>query len=173
MSESNARRHEEVYMSLMVNDVCGIQGGYNIMTVPRARNIHQSLWTTTLSALACLKACLAILRGHQKPIYSRRTDTQHLAITYPDMIVSNGPATGAIMIFAAFLLRLFDLIGSTNGKLQTVYVESWARVKTLSLSGKLLTATGICDLFLSQWPSMNAANLVMGVEPVYRGSFVG
>ena len=174
LSVSNARYHEEVYLPKFHHRRQN-HGNYNIMVVPRARNIHQSLWTTPLSALACLKACLAILRGRQTMAYAGwfKTNTERPAAPYPDLILSNGPATGAIMILAAFLLRLFDFTGATKGKLQTVYVESWARVTSLSLSGKVLAMTGICDLMLSQWPRMHAVRFAIGLEPVYRGVFVG
>jgi len=53
------------------------------------------------------------------------------------------------------LLRLwcFDVRGAhTQGKLRTVYVESWARVKKLSLSGVLLER--VVDRFVVQWPQL-------------------
>ncbi|TKA72649.1 hypothetical protein B0A49_06612 [Cryomyces minteri] len=36
---------------------------YDIVSVPRARHIHQPLLTTPLSALRCLRACFAVLRA--------------------------------------------------------------------------------------------------------------
>ncbi|KAK5689012.1 UDP-N-acetylglucosamine transferase subunit [Elasticomyces elasticus] len=142
-------------------------GKYEIVTVPRAREIHQSLYTSPMSSLACLQACRDILMKHT-------TDTRdgHAGeagkVDFPDLILCNGPATATVLVFASVLLRFFDVRGcSTRGKMRTIYVESWARVKRLSLSGKLLCR--VVDRFLVQWPQL-AKEAVGRVE--YRGVLV-
>lgn len=72
---------------------------------------------------------------------------------YPDLIVANGPATAVLIIAASLLLRFFNIIG-TAGKMRTIYVESWARVSTLSLSGKILRAGGMVNRMLVQWDGL-------------------
>lgn len=127
-------------------------GSYEVVTVPRARKIHQSLVTTPVSALRCLWASLRVLLDR------RRVDT------YPDLMLTNGPATATIVVFASVLLRFVNWRGaSSSGKMRTVYVESWARVRKLSLSGRLLS--WVADRVLVQWEHLAGAE--------NRGEFVG
>jgi beta-1,4-N-acetylglucosaminyltransferase len=120
-------------------------GTYTISTVPRAREIHQSALTAPVSCLRCLIACLSAL--YPSPDGAK---------DFPDVILCNGPATATILIFTSILLHFFDIGGcNTRGKMRTVYVESWARVKRLSLSGRLLSR--VVDRFLVQWPQLEAA----------------
>jgi beta-1,4-N-acetylglucosaminyltransferase len=113
-----------------------------ILTVPRARKIHQSLLTAPISSLQCLFACLSVLAQCSNPERDM-----------PDIILCNGPATATILVLAALLLRFFDVRGChSRGKMRTVYVESWARVRKLSLSGKLLE--WVVDRFIVQWPQL-------------------
>lgn len=134
--------------------------GYSIHTVPRARQIHQSLLTSPLSSLSCLCACLKLLCTHHEG--------------YPDLILTNGPATSLILILASTILRYFSFLplvgpsaGSSGGrsssssssgigagKMRVVYVESWARVKRPSLSGRIIVWCGLCDRVLVQWKGL-------------------
>lgn len=112
---------------------------YTLHFVPRARKIHQSLLTTPLSSLHCLLASFFLL--HSLP-------------TYPDLILLNGPATSIILLLAALLVQFFDWRGKTRGKLRSIYVESWARVRRLSLSARIITALGAANRVLVQWEGL-------------------
>ncbi|KAI4128486.1 MAG: hypothetical protein LQ338_002716 [Usnochroma carphineum] len=141
---------------------------YDISVIPRARRIHQSLFTAPVSSLRCLFACFAILRapGTQKLSHSD-TDQQHISQrSYPDLIVANGPATAVLVIIASLILRFFNIRG-TEGKMRTIYIESWARVSTLSLSGKILMAGGMVNRMLVQWE-----NLAQRGQGEFRGALV-
>lgn len=70
----------------------------------------------------------------------------------PDIILTNGPGTGVIITLASLILRFFDLSETKGGKSRIVYVESLARCKKLSLSGKILLK--VVDRFLVQWPEL-------------------
>lgn len=77
----------------------------------------------------------------------------------------NGPGTAVIVVFAALLLRFFGLdkskeLAGREGKApqpqprrrtRTIYIESWARVQKLSLSGLILARSGAVDRLLVQW----------------------
>jgi len=133
---------------------------YTIAEVPRARRIHQPLYTTPFSALLCLWACVKLLMAppgvaHTKQPLSLQSKSKFSKpSTYPDLIITNGPATATILIIATCMLRFFNARqADTQGKMRTIYVESWARVKRLSLSGKLLV--GVVDRFVVQWPSLD------------------
>ncbi|KAI4228841.1 MAG: hypothetical protein L6R36_001343 [Xanthoria steineri] len=145
---------------------------YDISVIPRARRIHQPLWTTPVSSLRCLVACFALL-GPPRTRISWRSDinqhrTERLApgtppYTYPDLIIANGPATAVLVIAASLLLRFLKCRG-TEGKMRTIYVESWARVNSLSLSGRILVACGMVDRMLVQWENLSRKGL---------GDFIG
>jgi beta-1,4-N-acetylglucosaminyltransferase len=122
-----------------------ITGKWEVKVVPRARKIHQSKYTTPFSSLWCLIACIMTLRGTSKISIAAPFE-------YPDVIITNGPATAVIVILASVVLKLFGLAPAY--KMKVVYVESWARVKTLSLSGKVLLRMGVCDKFLVQWEEL-------------------
>jgi beta-1,4-N-acetylglucosaminyltransferase len=141
-------------------------GSYDIEIVPRARKIHQSLLTTPISAIACLVSSIKLLYYHTNG--------------YPDLIVTNGPGTGVIVIAASLILRFFGVSskikhpnniqpgkapseGGEGGQMRTIFVESWARVKTLSFSGKILLP--IVDRFLVQWKGLEGLG--------HRAEYVG
>ena len=119
-----------------------ITGTWDLVIVPRAREIHQPLYTTPFSSLWCLIGCL-------RALYTTSRASRAAPDEYPDVIITNGPATAVMVVLAAIILK--QLAMAPAHKMKTIYVESWARVKTLSLSGKILLWTGICDIFLVQW----------------------
>jgi len=130
-------------------------GSYDVSVVPRARRIHQSLASTPLSSLKCLFASFSILRGSAANVALQSNNkvkvSRQTRPAYPDLILSNGPATGVIIILASLILR-FMAVPGTKGTMRTIYVESWARVRSLSLSGKILLR--LVDRFIVQWESM-------------------
>ena len=67
----------------------------------------------------------------------------------PDVLLSNGPGT-AVALFA--LARLQQCCCPWRKKTRLIYVESFARVQTLSLTGRLLYAW--VDHFVVQWPQL-------------------
>ncbi len=135
---------------------------YDISSVPRARRIHQTLLTTPISALRCLAACFAVLRSSQSAPSSTAVRSRP---EYPDLILTNGPGTAACVVLASLILRFFAVRG-TDGKMRTIYVESWARVRRLSLSGKILL--GAVNRFLVQWEGLGG----VGGRAEYNGVLV-
>ena len=164
----------------------GIAGsGYDIVTVHRARRVHQPLLTTPISSLRCLWECIQVLRGTH-PGFCPKPGQENQTTTYPDLILTNGPGTGVIVTLASIILLFLGLTGPsaslprsrkvmryaststpsssttptqetayanpTQGQMRTMFIESWARVKTLSLSGRLLKP--FVDRFLVQWPQL-------------------
>ncbi|EXJ59141.1 hypothetical protein A1O7_06572 [Cladophialophora yegresii CBS 114405] len=143
--------------------------GYDIVTVHRARRVHQNLLTTPFSSLRCLWDCVKVLRGTHPDFCAHfsRPST-------PDLILTNGPGTGVIVILASIILLFFGIAGPSaalprskkvmkhdtgdgnasarSGQMRSIYIESWARVRTLSLSGRLLKP--LVDRFLVQWPQL-------------------
>jgi beta-1,4-N-acetylglucosaminyltransferase len=120
-------------------------GTWDIRVVPRAREIHQPLYTTPLSALRCLLGCL-------KALNDISTTSKVVPFEYPDVIIANGPATAVMFILASMILKFFGV--APVWKMKSIYVESFARIHTLSLSGKVLLWMGVCDVFLVQWEGL-------------------
>ncbi|VDB95282.1 unnamed protein product [Peniophora sp. CBMAI 1063] len=111
-------------------------GSSYILTIPRARRVHQSLLTTPFSAS---KTLLGSLLYMTVPALRRRFQD------VPEVLLLNGPGTCFVLCVAALINRMLGLPSP-----RIIYVESFARVKSLSLSGKLLRP--IVDSFIVQWP---------------------
>ncbi|KAI0432329.1 oligosaccharide biosynthesis protein Alg14 like-domain-containing protein [Xylaria sp. FL1042] len=127
-------------------------GTFDIVRFGRARYVHQSWLTTPFTALLSLLDILVILTTSppQRPIP---------ALRFPGVIVTNGPGTGFLFLLVARALRLIHVV-PTN-RMRTIYVESWARVKSLSLTGKLIRSLKLADLFIVQSPFLAASNAVV------------
>lgn len=149
---------------------------YSIVTIPRARRVHQSYWTAPFSTIHCLYACILVLCGRfpgQKQLPSEYVSP------HPDLILTNGPAVSVCMIGAAKLIRfvLFIVRWVTGrgtepavSRLRTMFVESWARINTLSTSGLLLLP--LVDSFLVQWPKLAGRRAWWGMKKTEYAGWV-
>jgi beta-1,4-N-acetylglucosaminyltransferase len=111
-----------------------------------------------------------------------RSPTQH---TYPHLILTNGPATATTLILAAVILRflldplpvipnpLSAFLPSTHGKLRTIYVESFARVRRMSLSGRIVATCGMCERVMVQWEGLASPGVGLGDTGWGRREFRG
>lgn len=128
---------------------------YNIHQLPRARRVHQSLLTTPFTALHTFLTSFAPLLASPplEPNHAPQTPYEVAARDLPALILANGPATAVLVIYATLVLRFFNWRGAqSRGLCRTVYVESFARVQTLSLSARLVR--GVVDRFLVQWEGL-------------------
>lgn len=111
---------------------------YKTVEIYRSREVRQSyltsVWTTTLSTLNCF------------PILWREA---------PELILCNGPGTCVPLCIVAFLFKVLFIRHSV-----VVFVESFCRVKTFSLSGKILYY--LVDHIVVQWEYLS--------KPVYSRS---
>ncbi|CCG26090.1 Alg14 protein [Candida orthopsilosis Co 90-125] len=98
--------------------------------IPRARTVGQSYVSSIPTTLFSIVISAIKLARHN-----------------PDVILLNGPGT---CIPIAYMLFLFKLLGLNYTKI--IYVESLARVKKLSLSGRLIMP--ITDRFIVQWDTL-------------------
>ncbi|MBW0467922.1 hypothetical protein O181_007637 [Austropuccinia psidii MF-1] len=115
------------------------QGDFLFVEIPRARKVHQSFLTTPFSTLYSLVFCFWFVT--LQPIFSTRIPGR----MFSEVIILNGPGSSVPIALAAFLRRF--ITGRPTPRL--IYVESVARVKRLSLSGRLLLP--FVDSFLVQW----------------------
>lgn len=104
---------------------------YEIVAITRSRHVQQSYFSSIFTTLAAI--------GNSIPVVLR---------SRPDLILTNGPGTCVPICLVAFLAKLFFY----NRNCKIVFVESYCRVKSLSLSGKILL--WITDLFVVQWPGL-------------------
>lgn len=99
--------------------------------IPRSREVGQSyrssIWTTLRAQWYCLWLVINI---------------------QPDLILCNGPGTCLPICMAALFFRILAFHQSS-----IVFCESYCRVETLSLTGKLLYP--IADLFVVHWPELH------------------
>eukprot|EP01113_Clastostelium_recurvatum_P008204 TRINITY_DN13849_c0_g1_i1.p1 TRINITY_DN13849_c0_g1~~TRINITY_DN13849_c0_g1_i1.p1 ORF type:complete len:461 (+),score=90.86 TRINITY_DN13849_c0_g1_i1:96-1385(+) len=101
-----------------------------VVQIPRSRHVGQSYISSIFTTLISIWFCLGVVWRHR-----------------PRMLLCNGPGTCIPIIVAAWIFSLLC------GRICTiVYIESVARVRGLSLSGKL--AKYFADLFVVQWPQL-------------------
>lgn len=94
----------------------------------RARKVGEPL---VLSALSTLRSFAS-------------TVSQVWNLPKPDVLLVNGPGTCVPLAYVLFAMKVFGLC-----KTRIIYIESLARVRSLSLSGRLIMP--IADRFLVQW----------------------
>jgi len=101
--------------------------------VKRSREVGQSYITSILTTfIAFIQSFIAIFM-----------DT-------PSIVICNGPGTCIPVLLAVYIIRWLKWTD-----IETVYIESVARVQHLSLSGKIVNKLGLVDRFVVQWPSLS------------------
>ncbi|KAL6817409.1 Alg14 domain-containing protein [Trichoderma camerunense] len=142
MSENHVHDYEESLASLCESRGTS-PGTYDKFIVTRARRVHQPLWSTPFTALLSIVEIFPALLIPPKGLVGMK-----MKPCYPSRVFSNGPATGFFVALAVHLLKMAYLVPESCMKV--IYIESWARISTLSLTGKLLLYTGIADVFVTQ-----------------------
>ncbi|KAI0342116.1 oligosaccharide biosynthesis protein Alg14 like protein [Trametopsis cervina] len=138
-------------LELIKGDRSSGNEAYSVITIPRARRVHQSLLTTPVTSLKSLAFC--VYHVTLAPLLSGRP--------VADILLLNGPGTCVMVCIAVYINRF---LGLHSPKL--VYVESFARVRRLSLSGRLLHR--FVDRFVVQWPEL----AITDSKADYRGWLV-
>ncbi|KAK9462915.1 UDP-N-acetylglucosamine transferase subunit ALG14 [Lipomyces oligophaga] len=95
--------------------------------IPRAREVGQSYITSIWTTLICLEKCISFIFD-----------------TKPDIVLCNGPGSCVMIAYACLIYKFLAV-----RNIRIIYVESFARVESLSLSGRLLLP--IVDRFIVQW----------------------
>lgn len=110
----------------------GDKSDYKIYLITRSRKVHQSYLSSVLTTLKSTVNCFTLL--------------MHAG---PDLILANGPGTCVPVCLVAFLYKVFYI----NSRCKIAFIESYCRVKTLSLSGWMLLY--LTDIFVVQWPALS------------------
>lgn len=106
---------------------------YSITFIPRSREVGQSWISTMFTTAYSLLFCIA-------SVFS----------TNPDLLLVNGPGTCVPVGWSVVLMNMLYLW--RRSKCKIIYVESICRVRSLSLSAKLLYP--FVDRLFVQWPSL-------------------
>lgn len=117
------------------------KGTWDAVHISRARKVHQSFWTTPFTSLLCLFDIFVMLM-------SQPEERQLSAFNYPGVIVTNGPGSGFLVCAMAFILKMAGVV--PVDRMRVVFVESFTKVDSLSLTGKLFHWTNIADTFVVQ-----------------------
>ncbi|TPX34346.1 hypothetical protein SmJEL517_g02965 [Synchytrium microbalum] len=105
---------------------------FRIVYIPRSREVGQSWISTVGSTVGALVACGL-----------RFWDV------WPDVIVCNGPGTCIPIILVAHFFKILGLKQTA-----VIFIESFARVESLSLTGRILYVTRMANKFVVQWPEL-------------------
>eukprot|EP00543_Licmophora_paradoxa_P000606 CAMPEP_0202450056 /NCGR_PEP_ID=MMETSP1360-20130828/8711_1 /ASSEMBLY_ACC=CAM_ASM_000848 /TAXON_ID=515479 /ORGANISM="Licmophora paradoxa, Strain CCMP2313" /LENGTH=175 /DNA_ID=CAMNT_0049068181 /DNA_START=95 /DNA_END=622 /DNA_ORIENTATION=+ len=101
------------------------------LRIPRSREVGQSYVTSVATTLWSFLFCFWIVLKNR-----------------PNVLLCNGPGTCLPVAIAALIFRV---IGLCEGNL--VFVESFCRVESLSLTGKLLYP--LADMFIVHWDELH------------------
>lgn len=119
--------HTDKLSGEKVRSLEGSNKDYKIMEIYRSREVRQSyftsIWTTIFATLNCF------------PILWRED---------PKLILCNGPGTCVPLCVIAFFFKVLFLTESV-----IVFIESFCRVRTFSLTGKILYY--LADHVIVQW----------------------
>ena len=118
LGHSDSTSYSQIQGSGVMDGVSGTNAAIQWHSIWRSREVRQSWITTLFTALVSSVQAFALV----------------LSIR-PDLLICNGPGTCVPLCYAAFLLRLVGV-----KEVDIVFVESFCRVKDLSLSGKLVYA---------------------------------
>ena len=102
------------------------------LTIQRSREVNQPWMQTVYYSIIALFNSIYMVWKYE-----------------PALILCNGPGTCVPLCFAIVILRI---LGIACFSTKIVFVESFCRVQSLSLSGKLLYP--ISDIFVVQWPDL-------------------
>ncbi|GJQ13495.1 hypothetical protein GpartN1_g5286.t1 [Galdieria partita] len=109
---------------------------YQTLCIPRSRYVGQSYFSSLFTTIySFMVSCWKLLW----------CDT-------PDVLICNGPGTCVPVVFIMFIRNVFYNLARRKSRTRTVFIESVARVRSLSLSGRILYP--FVHRFLVQWPDM-------------------
>lgn len=101
---------------------------FTIQSISRSRAVKQSYFTSIFTTIISTFECIPLLLKLR-----------------PEMILCNGPGTCVPICLVSFMLKVFFV----QTQCRIVFIESFCRVQSLSLSGKILLY--VADLFAVHW----------------------
>jgi beta-1,4-N-acetylglucosaminyltransferase len=104
---------------------------FHFEKIYRSRNVGQSFKSSIFTTIYALFQSLVIIMK-----------------TRPSLVVSNGPGVAVPIIYIGFILKLLFILQ----EFKILFIESYCRTTSISLSGKLLQP--ICDKFIVLWENL-------------------
>ncbi|RYO76424.1 hypothetical protein DL766_008195 [Monosporascus sp. MC13-8B] len=120
-------------------------GIFDIMEIKRARMVHQSWLSTPISAAKSIWSILQALLAMDGNAMNGGTDADR---RFPGAVATNGPGTGFLFLAVIHYLKMVRFL--PEDQFNTMFVESFARVRSLSFTGKLIHWTNVADVFVVQ-----------------------
>lgn len=105
---------------------------YQLLRINRSRHVGQSYLTSVFTTIRSTIESIPLVAKLQ-----------------PELILCNGPGTCVPICLIAYALKI---VGVLSAQCKVVFVESFCRVKTISLSGRILKP--FVDSFVVQWPQL-------------------
>lgn len=119
-----------LYVEKQLSNENKTSSSFVLERIPRSREVGQSYITSIFTTLYSILACIPVMLKVR-----------------PKFILCNGPGTCIPICAIAFLMKVFYVTDTT-----IIFIESICRVKTLSLSGKILLF--FADAVFVQWPQL-------------------
>lgn len=107
---------------------------YRLFRMQRSRHVGQSYVSAVFTTIRSVLEAIPLVGRLQ-----------------PDLILCNGPGTCVPVCLIAFV---FKVLGLLKAQSKIVFVESFCRVNTISLTGRILIY--FVDSFVVQWPTLIA-----------------
>lgn len=123
----------DVISSNKVKEIEKSHKNYKIIEISRSREVGQSYLTSVLTTI------WTILQSF--PIVWREK---------PDLLLCNGPGTCIPLCLVTFFFKAIFILNT-----KIVFVESFCRVKSFSLTGKILYY--LANHIIVQWPNLNGS----------------
>lgn len=103
--------------------------------IHRARNVNQSFFTSIFTTIfSMIQSFFIIIK------------------TQPNICVTNGPGVAIPIVYCGFILKKMMILI----EFKILFIESFCRTKSISLSGKLIKP--ICDKFIVLWENLKGNN---------------
>lgn len=106
---------------------------YKIIQISRSREVRQSYFTSIWTTLRAIVDSFPLVWREK-----------------PDLLLCNGPGTCIPLCLVAFFLNTLFLLNT-----KIIFVESFCRVKSFSLSGRILYY--LANHIIVQWPYLNGS----------------
>jgi len=118
--------------------------------VRRPREVGQGYFSSILTTFRSFLDAFMVLRSWISSSASSSSSSSASSSSSSNnnkkyLLLANGPSTALPIIYLAFVLSRVP----GCPKIEVIYVESWCRVKTISLTGRLCEK--VVDKFVRQW----------------------
>lgn len=125
-SHNDKSSENKVKETIKINDFKNTK--FHFEKIYRSRNVGQSFKSSIFTTIYSFFQSLGIILK-----------------TRPNLVVSNGPGVAVPIIYMGFILKLLFILQ----EFKILFIESYCRTTSISLSGKLLQP--ICDKFIVLW----------------------